>query len=451
MGSALDDISEWEAELSRGGASAGHYKTAARSGSFEAEGREIHLGASHVHRLFTSYGANLAQYACQKLCVKLGASAFMEYTDFASAPPQEFIQTDVDKREAVFANYMAQLPSLMVACTHVPSGLKIAAYARTEGEASKFFDQLDSEIWKSNFYRGKCLYFSSDGIEFQHTPTMTWDDVILSTELKDEILLNTAEFLGTRALHKRGILKRGMILHGPPGTGKTSVVRALFNMLGTGATRVYLTSEAFERFSMTEFFKMAQYLLPALVVFEDLDLIGTSRRLQRGGVIGSLLTQLDGVNKVKEPLVVVGTTNDMSAVDEALANRPSRFDRILLIPAPEPLEIHAFYKRFGGFAPTEDLVKASSGFTGSHIEETIKTATMLAERVGNGAKLEDYAMRAAGIIRKNFRSLSAAPKAAASDDRDFGGGYASPEKYFPPDRNPLEIDPSLKPNARGRY
>jgi AAA+ superfamily predicted ATPase len=417
---------------------------------YKENGHEVRLGSSKVSRTFRSFAMDLAMYACQRLVLRQGATALVNFNDFTAPPAQEAISCDVDRSEAVFLNYYALLKDMIIACIMTEGGLMISCYGGDQKAALKFFEALDQEIEDGNIYRGKCLYFSSKrGIEFKETPKVAWDDVILSKALKDEILLHSVSFLSSTEAHEQGVLKRGLIFHGAPGTGKTTLVRALFAQLeGTDITRMYVTNEAFEHVSMDGFFSMIHYVLPAIVVFEDIDLIGPSRSIARQSVTGALLTQLDGVDKIKKPLVVIGTTNDLHSVDDALTNRPARFDRVLEIPKPTEPEIALFYKK-AGFDVSKSLIRQSEGFTGAHISEVVKTAILMGSQAKKPPK--DYLDEALKAVKKSFRA-SPGPSGFASkrDEPEFLGkfglpGYGGGSIEEEPMIRPM-VDPREAPN-----
>jgi hypothetical protein len=350
-------------------------------------GRKIKLGSFKVTEAYASFSIPLALYALQQMITDIGVDFVVAIDDFAASPRQQIIKTDTNSTATAFVDYFTIYKGMLLTCQLAHGVLAVTIYADSELAATSFFADLTEKIRTCNFYKGKCLYFTGNEIDFKKTPDTGWDDVIVEDDLRKEIHLNVESFFSNEEYRKMKLYKRGIILYGPPGTGKTSIVRAIFSRLeGAGVTRVYLTNETFYSMDMSTFFKTLQYLLPAVVVFEDIDLIGADRNQSRSRVIGGLLNHLDGVDKQSEPLVVIGTTNDLSALDEALRNRPSRFDRCLEVPAPKPEQVAQLYKKLTGFEVPKGIVSLSEGFTGAHIEETVKTAYMLSLADG---KLKD--------------------------------------------------------------
>jgi len=84
----------------------------------------------------------------------------------------------------------------------------------------------------------------------------------------------------------------------------------------------------FHKYSLGHLFDTLQYLGSTVLAFEDIDMVGTSRDIHIGSnLLGDLLTNLDGMRSYSDPLVVMASTNKISMLDDALANRPCRFDR----------------------------------------------------------------------------------------------------------------------------
>jgi hypothetical protein len=411
----------------------------------------IKLGSFQVVHSFTSLSIPLALYALQQMMLEIKVPFVVNYKDFSSPPPQHVIEIDVNKSSTTFINYFTMYREMMLT-VHLSSGaLLVTAYADDEVSGTKFFEELEAKIRTCNFYRGKCLYFSGDEIAFKKPPTLKWEEVIIESNLKKEIRLNAESFFFNEEYRRMGLFKRGIILHGPPGTGKTSIVRAVFSSLEKrGITRVYLTNETFSRIDMSTFFKTLEYLLPAVVVFEDIDLIGANRNISRSRIIGALLNHMDGVDKVSEPLVIFGTTNDFEALDEALRNRPARFDRCLKIGAPNAHEIIQFYEKLAKIKPSDELVELSKGFTGAHIEETVNTAFMLALQDGK-TKKEDISEE---LLQRNLtvaakRVSSNFPLNKDGDKVGFGkSGNGTPDsndEYFGEIEEEKPADPGMSP------
>jgi cell division protease FtsH len=139
------------------------------------------------------------------------------------------------------------------------------------------------------------------------------------------------------------LIPRGMILWGPPGTGKTFFAKAMAASIGAAITIVSgpelkskWVGESEE--NLRQIFHKARQSAPAIIVFDELDSFASARGTYTGSgvehsMVNQLLTEMDGFHK-EELVFVVGTTNLVEAIDPALM-RPGRFEFHLHIPYPE--------------------------------------------------------------------------------------------------------------------
>ena len=227
-------------------------------------------------------------------------------------------------------------------------------------------------------------------------PDTTWNDVGGLEEARQE-LIEAIEWplKEARSFRRMGIKPpRGILLFGPPGTGKTLIVRAVANETEANFISVRgpeLMSKwvgESER-AVRSIFKKARQVAPVVVFLDELDALApvrgvedTSRVSER--VVNTLLTELDGLQDLKD-IVVIAATNRPDIVDPALL-RSGRFDRMILLGAPQKsarvsiLNIHTRTMPLSDDVDIEELADLTEWYVGSDLETLCKEAAMLALR-----------------------------------------------------------------------
>src|SRR6185437_8005540 len=194
-----------------------------------------------------------------------------------------------------------------------------------------------------NVYRGQVISFGAEVfgpaggclLGFLDRPRLDRAEVILPPDLLDGIerqVLGIARYAAS-LLASGQHLKRGVLLHGPPGTGKTHTVRYLLGQM-PGVTVVVLTGAALNHIAAA--CSVARALQPSMVVVEDVDLIAEQRE-SRGGqhpLLFQLLNEMDGLGEDADVTFVL-TTNRADLLEPALAQRPGRVDHAAGLPLPD--------------------------------------------------------------------------------------------------------------------
>ncbi|HNQ28811.1 MAG TPA: CDC48 family AAA ATPase [Methanolinea sp.] len=213
---------------------------------------------------------------------------------------------------------------------------------------------------------------------------VTWQDVGGLSEAKQEVREAVELPLTDRErFEELGIRPpRGVLLYGPPGTGKTLIAKAVANESGANFIAIrgpQLLSKwvgESER-AVREIFKKARQVAPAIIFFDELDALAPTRGGEVGthvmeSVLNQILTEIDGLEELKD-VVVLGATNQPMLVDPALL-RAGRFDRLVYIGEPgmddraRILAIHLRGMPVEGSA-MEALLGSLEGFDEGSIDE----------------------------------------------------------------------------------
>ena len=228
-------------------------------------------------------------------------------------------------------------------------------------------------------------------------PDVHWEDVGGLERAKQELVEAVEWPIKYPDAFKRVGIEppHGILLYGPPGTGKTLLARAV----ATESEANFISIKGPELLSkwvgesekgVRETFRKAKMAAPAIIFFDEIDALVPRRGSGFGDahvterVISQLLTELDGLEKL-ENVVVIGATNRPDLVDPALL-RPGRFDRLVLVPAPdeearlEILKIHTKGMPLGKDVNLKLLAKETGGYSGSDIAALCREAAMLVLR-----------------------------------------------------------------------
>lgn len=181
----------------------------------------------------------------------------------------------------------------------------------------------------------------------------SWKDIVPHEQVKAELDFIAASLRNRDMLKAEGLsIKRGLLLSGPPGDGKSTAIECFVNDIAAEATIIIV--EAVEHIRAV--YHLAQMLAPAVVVLEDLDLMTKSRQnpyayaAGKDDVTGELLQVLSGGSAYAD-IVTIATTNHPEAIDEALAKRAGRFDAHIRMGYPSDADkqriLELYLDRFG--------------------------------------------------------------------------------------------------------
>ncbi|OXM70562.1 AAA family ATPase [Amycolatopsis vastitatis] len=265
---------------------------------------------------------------------------------------------------------------------------RLEVLATSRGLATEVRDRVERLMAEHDLLRGQVLAFGTSEhrgnelLTFLPRPKLTGEEVVLPDGVLDAIERHTVGIAehGERLLAAGQHLKRGLLLHGPPGTGKTHTVRYLMGRL-PGTTVIVLTGSAM-RF-VAKAAELARRLQPSVVVVEDVDLIAQDRSHGPDAhpLLFTLLDAMDGVGGDADVTFLL-TTNRTEALEKALADRPGRVDLAVEIPLPDAVGREALLRLYArGLTLTADLapiVEATEGMTASFVKELLRRASLLA-------------------------------------------------------------------------
>lgn len=273
-------------------------------------------------------------------------------------------------------------PSLRVEVAGLPVAIAQAVLAELDGLRSAL-----------NVYRGHLLEVipSPAGVElhFAALPSTTRADVVLPEPVLARIerhALGVAEH--RQALLDAGQhLKRGLLLFGPPGTGKTHTTKYLVAQMPR-YTRLLLSGRSLHAVgSVTE---LARDLQPAVVVLEDVDLVAEDRSFGHGAspVLFDLLDAMDGAAPDADLLFLL-TSNRADLLEPALAARPGRVDVAVEIERPDAAARRRLFALYSREVPLQlndqeidAVVERADGVTASFLKELVRRAVLEALQDG---------------------------------------------------------------------
>jgi len=226
-------------------------------------------------------------------------------------------------------------------------------------------------------------------------PSTTWEDVIGLEEVKQELREAIEWPLKYPDLFKEAGAEQpsGVLLYGPPGTGKTMLARAVAHEGGAnfiainGPELMNMYVGETER-ALREVFKRARQASPTVIFFDEIDAVTVTRGYDPNRVsdrlVSQLLTEMDGVSRRRERVVVMAATNRPDIVDPALL-RPGRFEKLIYVPPPDFNTRVALFNAFinrhpHGQIDVQKLARQTELFSVADVKGVVDRASLLTIR-----------------------------------------------------------------------
>ena len=231
---------------------------------------------------------------------------------------------------------------------------------------------------------------------YVEVPKVRWSDIGGLDNVKQQ-LREAAEWpLRFPELFERsGITPpKGILLFGPPGTGKTMLAKAVAtesgaNFIAVRGPEILSKWVGESEKAIREIFRKARQAAPTVIFFDEIDAIAPIRGYTHDSgvterIINQLLAEMDGIVPLNK-VVVIAATNRPDILDPALL-RPGRFDRLIYVPPPdkgarvEILKVHTRSVPLAEDVSLEEIAEKTEGYTGADLEALVREATINAMR-----------------------------------------------------------------------
>ncbi len=228
-------------------------------------------------------------------------------------------------------------------------------------ELKKYYD----EVFKLDDY------ITIVGEGERERPKCSWDSLILSDDLKENIKNSVFSFFDAKAEFKKFNMayRRGLLFVGPPGNGKTLASRIISSLVPFHIYILPITADIADN-DIKNAFNIASEYSPSVLIIEDIDKLTRNNKVS----MSYFLNILDGIFPT-EGVLLIGTSNEPEKLDPALLFRPSRFDEVFYFPLPGFSERKKMIqnKSLGLFSESaiEEAARNSEGFTMAYVQEAV--------------------------------------------------------------------------------
>ena len=229
------------------------------------------------------------------------------------------------------------------------------------------------------------------------------DELLLTPALRKRLESEVINFFDDSVAQLYRAMKvpyrRGVLLHGPPGNGKTSIIRYVGAKLLSVPAMLLRPAQDFDTDNLEDIVRRWKDQAPAILAIEDLDWL-----LEKVNV-STFLNLLDGVDtrEVGGGLMLIATTNNPEKLDPAVNNRPGRFDVVIEVDRPNRAVRLALFRRKLADLPAATLDKladATDRLSFAHLLEVLRLSGFAAIAEGREARSEADLLRAAGTVRR---------------------------------------------------
>src|SRR5699024_4736499 len=304
----------------------------------------------------------------------------------------EMLQTSADAEDSNLDSYQVSVATTPVWTTALFSLLPLLIiilifwfiFTQMQGGGSRVM----------NFGKSKAKLITKD------TPKNTFADVAGADEAIEELheikefLQNPEKFQSLGAK-----IPKGVLLMGPPGTGKTVLARAVageagapfYSISGSDFVEMFVGVGASR---VRDLFEQAKANAPAIIIIDEIDAVGRHSRAGMGGghdereqTLNQMLVEMDGFD-VKGGVILIAATNRPDILDPALL-RPGRFDRQIVVDRPDMdgrrdiLKVHAKGKPMADNVDFNVIARQTAGMTGADLSNVVNEGALLSARAGN--------------------------------------------------------------------
>jgi hypothetical protein len=273
---------------------------------------------------------------------------------------------------------------------HPFAKLKIEVMGAERAAAERFLANLCTTMRKRNVFRGHVISVDQNeihrlSIKFHHLPNIRRENIILPEGLLGRIERQTIHFgkHAEKLLAAGRHLKRGLLFHGAPGTGKTLTAMYLAGEI-SGRTVLLLTGRGLGLIEQS--CALARTLQPSIIILEDVDLVAEERTRREAGcatpLLFELLNEMDGLADDADVLFLL-TTNRPDILEPALAARPGRIDQAFELPLPDAACRRRLFELYGKglnlrIQGIDRLIQRTKGASAAFVRELLRKAALFA-------------------------------------------------------------------------